>query len=123
MTTFYPTFRYRDPHAAIDWLEKAFGFERDEVYEHDGAVMHAQLKLGDGMIMLGQARDDKYGARVGNGWCYVGDKDFDIDAMHERAESAGAEIMMEPTDQEYGSRDFQAYDLEGNLWSFGTYEP
>jgi uncharacterized glyoxalase superfamily protein PhnB len=123
MTTFYPTFRYRDPHAAIDWLEKAFGFEREAVYEDGGTVVHAQLKLGDGMIMLGQARDDEYGARVGTGWCYVGDKGFDIDAMHERAKSAGAEIMMEPTDQEYGSRDFQAYDLEGNLWSFGTYEP
>ena len=124
MTTFYPTFRYRDPHAAIDWLEKAFGFERVAVHEGpDGTIAHAEMKLGEGMIMLGQSRDDKYGSRAGNGWCYVGGKDFDIDAMHESAVSAGAEIFMAPTDQEYGSRDFQAYDLEGNLWSFGTYEP
>ena len=81
------------------------------------------MKLDDGKIMLGQARDDQYGHRAGTGWCYVGGASFDIDAMHEQAKAAGAEIMMAPTDQPYGSRDFQAYDLEGNLWSFGTYEP
>ena len=124
MTTFYPTFRYKDALAAIDWLEKAFGFERAAVHQApDGTVAHAEMKLDDGMIMLGQARDDKYGERAGNGWCYVGGKSLDIDAMHAQAKAAGAEIFMEPTDQEYGSRDFQAYDLERNLWSFGTYEP
>ena len=86
MTTFYPTFRYKDPIAAIDWLEKAFGFERAAVHQApDGTVAHAEMKLDDGMIMLGQARDDKYGERAGNGWCYVGGKSLDIDAMHAQA--------------------------------------
>ena len=43
--------------------------------------------------------------------------------MHERALAAGAEILMAPTDQEYGSRDFVAKDHEGNVWCFGTYQP
>jgi uncharacterized glyoxalase superfamily protein PhnB len=47
----------------------------------------------------------------------------DPDSLHARARDAGAEIVMEPTDQDYGSRDFIASDPEGNLWSFGTYRP
>jgi uncharacterized glyoxalase superfamily protein PhnB len=47
----------------------------------------------------------------------------EVDSLHERARDAGAEIVMAPTDQDYGSRDFTARDPEGNLWSFGTHRP
>jgi uncharacterized glyoxalase superfamily protein PhnB len=47
----------------------------------------------------------------------------DVDAHYERAKAAGAEIVMEPTDQDYGSRDYAARDTEGNVWCFGTYRP
>lgn len=47
----------------------------------------------------------------------------DVDAHHRRAVEHGAEIVMEPTDQDYGSRDYMARDAEGNVWSFGTYAP
>ena len=47
----------------------------------------------------------------------------EVDGMHERACGAGAEILMAPTDQDYGSRDFVARDHEGNVWCFGTYQP
>jgi uncharacterized glyoxalase superfamily protein PhnB len=122
MTTFYPSLRYRDARAAIDWLERAFGFEREMVVDGEGdQVAHAQLTFGDGKIMLGSERDDQWGSHAGQSWVYVAVDD--TDAHFERARAAGAEILREPEDQEYGSRDYSARDPEGNLWSFGTYRP
>lgn len=124
MSTFYPSLRYRDARAAIEWLERAFGFERNMVVDGEGEqVAHAQLKFGDGMIMLGSERDgDPWGDHAGQSWVYVV-VEGDIDAHCERSRTAGAEIIREPEDQEYGSRDYSARDPEGNLWSFGTYRP
>jgi uncharacterized glyoxalase superfamily protein PhnB len=125
-----PTMRYRDAPAAIDWLERAFGFERQAVYEEGGVVHHAQLRLGSGMIMLGSARgeDDtawpvKVPAEVGATTSGVYVVVEDPDAHHARAKAAGAEILRELTDQDYGSRDYSARDPEGHVWSFGTYRP
>jgi uncharacterized glyoxalase superfamily protein PhnB len=123
MTTFYPSLRYDDAPAAIEWLEQAFGFEREMVVEgDDGVIAHAQLKYGDGMIMLGSERDDDWGSHVGQSWVYVA-VEGDVDAHYERAKAAGAEVVREPTDQDYGSRDYSVRDPEGNIWSFGTYRP
>lgn len=125
----FPTLRYRDALAMIDWLERAFGFRRHAVYEEDGMVAHAQLSLGSAMIMLGTARDDDFG-------CLVGPPDTqarqshgiyiavaDVDGLHDRSVAAGAEVVMALTDQPYGSRDFSCRDPEGYVWSFGTYWP
>jgi uncharacterized glyoxalase superfamily protein PhnB len=122
----YPGLRYRDAAAAVDWLCDAFGFERHEVHaDDDGAVVHAELRFGNGMVMLGAERPTDaarwLGGRAGGGWAYVVVRD--ADAHYARARAAGAEIVSELTDQEYGSRDYTARDPEGNLWSFGTYEP
>jgi uncharacterized glyoxalase superfamily protein PhnB len=119
----YPSLRYHDAPAAIEWLERAFGFERMQVIENpDGTIAHAELRWGDGVIMLGSERDDPvHGSHAGQGWNYVVVED--ADAHHDRARAAGAEIVMELTDQDYGSRDYSARDPEGNLWSFGTYAP
>jgi uncharacterized glyoxalase superfamily protein PhnB len=114
--------RYRDARAAVVWLCAAFGFERHAVHEDDGgSVTHAELRHGDSVVLLGPARDDVFGDRVGQGWAYV--VVADADAHHARAVEAGAEIVMELTDTGYGSRDYSARDLEGNVWSFGTYRP
>lgn len=124
-THIYPTLRYHDARAAIDWLQEAFGFE--PVASHDGpdgTVMHAELRWGDSMIMLGQETDERsaeWGERAGRGWNYV--TVVDADAHHDQAKAAGAEIVRELTDQDYGSRDYGALDPEGNLWNFGTYDP
>ena len=112
----YPVLRYRDPRAAIDFLERAFGFKPVQVYEEGGEIVHAELSYGDGMVMLGGADDE--GTR---GWSYV--VVDDADAHFERAKSAGAQIIRELEDQDYGSRDYSARDPEGNVWSFGTYRP
>lgn len=120
----YPALRYRDAAAAIDWLERAFGLERSAVHEGpDGTVAHAELRYGDGMIMLGSEGETpgRFGHHAGQSWQYVVVED--PDEHHRRAEAAGAEIVMELADQSYGSREYSARDLEGNLWSFGTYRP
>lgn len=124
----FPALRYRDAAAALDWLKKAFGFEETAVHRgDDGTIHHAELRLGAGMIMFGGSRDD--------GW--MGGKAPDPlrstvsvyvvvpdpDAHHARARAAGADVVRELTDEDYGSREYSARDLEGNLWSFGTYDP
>jgi uncharacterized glyoxalase superfamily protein PhnB len=131
----YPALRYRDAPAMIGWLCKAFGFAERVVYPGpDGTIAHAELSLGSAMIMLGSARDDKFGAMVGaplgpdadsvkgNGQAiYVAIED--PDRLFSRAKAAGAKILMDLTDTDYGSRDFICRDPEGYVWCFGTYWP
>lgn len=124
----FPTLRYEDASAAVDWLGRAFGFEEKAVYRgEDGTVHHAELRLGAGLVMLGQHRngdamDDTASDPLSSAQgIYVVVED--PDAHHYRAESAGARIIMGLTDQDYGSREYSARDLEGNVWSFGTYDP
>jgi uncharacterized glyoxalase superfamily protein PhnB len=117
-----PTLRYRDAKAAIDFLERAFGLERKEVYENDdGTVAHAELTHGRGMVMLGSAGtgDPQFETHHSSTYVVVGDPD----ALHDRARAAGARITRELQDTDYGSREFTAEDPEGNVWSFGTYDP
>jgi uncharacterized glyoxalase superfamily protein PhnB len=131
----YPCLGYREAGAAIRWLCEAFGFEERMV--HPGAdreVAHAELSLGPGIIMLGSASDDMPVVDT-DALTAGGEADFsripfalyvaveDVDAHCERARAAGAEIVREPSDTDYGSREYAARDLEGNVWSFGTYQP
>lgn len=113
----FPGIRYREEHRAIDWLTRAFGFERHAVYEEpDGTIAHAELRLGSGIIMLGSPPEDELGFCL---YVYV----EDVDAHCERAKAAGAEIVRPPRDTEYGSREYGVRDHEGHLWFFGTYMP
>lgn len=128
--TVYPTLGYVDAPAAIDWLTKTFGLEATLVVPgEDGTILHAQLAWGHGQVMLSSLREDPAGAgrraatefRTADHGIYVVVED--PDAHHARAVAAGAEIVMPPTDQDYGSRDYAARDPEGHLWAFGTYNP
>jgi uncharacterized glyoxalase superfamily protein PhnB len=121
----FPVLRYRNGPAALEWLGRAFGFERQMVVPGpEGTVAHAQLKLGPGVIMLGS---EKHGTGTDNPWdtekqgiyVYVAD----VNAHHARAKAAGAAIVRELQDTDYGSREYSVRDLEGHLWSFGTYRP
>jgi uncharacterized glyoxalase superfamily protein PhnB len=124
MQTVYPVLKYKDAHAAIAFLEKALGFERSSVHEgENGGVAHAELKFGDEFVMLGSTGEGKELFNQGAGRTSVYLVVDDPDERYERAKSAGAEIVMELTDQDYESRDFTVRDPEGNLWSFGTYGP
>jgi uncharacterized glyoxalase superfamily protein PhnB len=122
MASIIPTFRYRDSRAALEFLERAFGFERRALMENDdGSVSHAELAYGDGVVMLGTAGGGDARFDTGRGVTYVVVED--PDAHHDRAKAAGAEIVQELRDQDYGSREYAAADPEGNVWSFGTYDP
>lgn len=122
-----PAIRYRDADAALTWLQQAFGAEPKEVHRDAGKIMHAELRIGQGMLMFGQ-HDDA-------GWMGGHAPDAlastislyivvpDPDAHQERADAAGAEIVRELQDTPYGSREYSVRAPEGNLWSFGTYDP
>ena len=131
----FPGIRYADAPAAIDFLCNAFGFARHAVYADDTdktLIHHAQLTLGDGMIMLGSARPDEtqklYGLKTpgeANGttmsiYVYVPD----ADEHWNHAKEAGADIVTPPHDNEgYPGRGYAARDSEGHVWSFGSYNP
>lgn len=124
----FPTLRYRDADAAIEWLKDVFGFEEKAVYRgDDGVVHHAELRLGGGLIMLGQHRPDGFfgnaepDADASPAAIYV--VLDDVDSHHARAVEKGADVFRDMVDQDYGSREYAARDLEGNRWSFGTYDP
>ncbi|MFD3734805.1 VOC family protein [Streptomyces sp. NPDC058632] len=122
----FPTLLYADAKAAIRQLTEAFGFTELSVYEDEGGgVAHAELVQGNGAVMLGSKGTgspfDK--AMEGSGPVGVHVVVDDVDAHHRRAVEQGAEILTPPTDQDYGSRDYMARDIEGNVWSFGTYAP
>ena len=114
---------YRDPWAALDWLEKAFGFERSMVItDKDGRLGHSEMKFGDGYLMVGSEWADFVASPAS-----VGGKNTQsihvqlqdgIDTHCERARGAGAAILMEPADQFYGDRTYRARDLEGHVWTF-----
>jgi uncharacterized glyoxalase superfamily protein PhnB len=116
----YPTLRYHDAHAAIDWLERAFGAERKEVHEAGDKILHAEVRIEGDLVMIGSERDAP-GPQVGATTVYVAIAD--PDAHHDRAVAAGAEVTSELADTDYGSRDYAVRDPEGNRWSFGTYRP
>jgi uncharacterized glyoxalase superfamily protein PhnB len=121
----YPALRYRDAAAAIEWLERAFGFRTTARHDGpDGTVAHAELELDGSLIMLGTGaadlQDPPADFRAARMTIYVALED--VDGHRERARAAGAEVS-ELVEQDYGSRDYSALDLEGNRWSFGTYVP
>ena len=133
----WPTLRAHDARALIRFLVDAFGFEETVVYGDGDRVDHAQLSWPPGGgIMLGSVREPtapsgptapaepaEHGEATpsapGTFGAYV--VTDDVDAVYQRARAAGAEIIAEPHDTDYGSHDFAAGDPEGNRWSFGTY--
>jgi uncharacterized glyoxalase superfamily protein PhnB len=120
----HPAIRYRDPHAAIDFLTTALGFTALQVHEDDdGAVAHAELAIADGVIMIGTiGKGDKREDRTaGNASVYIALDD--VEARYERATTHGAQVERELQDTPYGSREFTVSDPEGNRWSVGNYRP
>jgi uncharacterized glyoxalase superfamily protein PhnB len=130
-STLIPGLRYSKALAAIDWLEKVFGFERKAVYEgENGVVHHAELVLGNGMIMLGTGKDDEYSRNFkspvdlgGVQTCGLYLVVPDADAAHARAVAAEAVVVRPLQDTPYGSREFTVTDPEGHTWTAGTYDP
>ena len=129
--TIIPSLRYRNAPAALEWLGRVFGLKKNLVVPDDsGGIAHAQLSFGDGMMMLGSVRDNEWerfirqpdeigGAATQSVYLVVPD----ADVIYERAKNAGAEILIPVRNEEYGGRSFSCRDLEGHLWTIGTYDP
>jgi len=119
----WPTLRARDARALIDFLAEAFGFRETVTYAEGGVIHHSELAWPEGGgVMLGSARetpDDVWPIQPGTFGAYVATDH--PDELCARAKAAGAKIVRELYDTDYGSRDFVAADPEGNRWSFGTY--
>lgn len=119
-----PSVFYKDPKAALDWLEKAFGFERCMVItDQDGNLAHSEMRVGDGLIYVGSEWTETVASPAS-----VGGKntqsihvhvDRDIDEHCARAKAAGAVILQGPSDQFYGDRTYRVSDPEGHVWVFG----
>jgi uncharacterized glyoxalase superfamily protein PhnB len=124
----FPAIRYADAAAGIDFLKRAFGATEKAVHRgDDGVIRHAELALGAGLVMVGQYADDGWlggeapRALASTVSIYVVVED--PDAHHAAAQAAGATIVRELQDTDYGSREYSVRDPQGNLWSFGTYDP
>lgn len=117
--TVFPCLTFKDAKASFDWLEHALGAERLAAYEDDeGRIVHGEIRIGASSIMAGDERAGSNATPPGAGVIYV--VVADADAAYERAKAAGAEVI-EPVDQDYGSRDVTVIDLDGNRWTLGTY--
>ena len=130
-----PSIRYQDSKQAIDWLCATFGFEHHLIVPNeDGGITHAELVCGEAMIMLGGHTDgdDAFGKLNRSPLQLDGQNTAgiymvveDVDAHYKKTEAAGVEIVLDIADQDYGggSRSYSCKDLEGHLWSFGSYDP
>lgn len=131
-TSVIPGASYRNAPQAIEWLCRVFGFEKHAVYPGpDNTIMHAELTLGDGMIMLGSLREDNDYRRFTKHPDEIGGAEThsvslivsDADAVCARAKAAGAEMIFDIEDKPYGGRGFTCRDPEGYIWNVGTYDP
>lgn len=119
-----PVLRYHDAKKALDFLHDAFGFQQTMVVPGEGnTVAHAEMRFGNGKVMLASGASEPGADGSANSTFGVYATVTDPDEHCARARTAGAEITMEPTDMDYGSREYAARDLEGNHWYFGTYQP
>lgn len=123
--TIFPALRYKDAHAAIDFMVRGFGFEKRAVFDGpNGTVAHAELQFGSAHVGL----NSDAGPVAGSPWTTVRQGIYvvlpDADAVrrhHDRVAAAGAEIATPVRDMDYGATEYSAWDLERHLWGFGTY--
>jgi uncharacterized glyoxalase superfamily protein PhnB len=114
---------YRDQRAALEWLERAFGFDVSGVFtDSKGTIVHAEMSHGDGVVMISSEFADwaKSPASIGGVTTQRLHVRLEsgIDEHCDRARKAGAKIIMEPADQFYGDRTYAAEDFEGHRWTF-----
>jgi uncharacterized glyoxalase superfamily protein PhnB len=126
-----PSTRYRDCEAALAFLKTAFGLTEHAVFRDDaGAIVHAQMTEGRGLMMFGPAQGrgfDRYlvdpsetgGRETTTIYVVVAD----VAARYERAKAAGARILMPLEAQDHGGSSFSAADPEDHVWTFGDYDP
>jgi len=119
--TVVPILVYADVGRAVEWLTWAFGFVERLRVEHDGQVLHAQLNISDGAIMLGRQGAEYRPPRRGEVVQYVHVTVDDVDEHHKRAARFGAKIVAAPADKPFGERQYTAEDPEGHRWTFSQH--
>lgn len=123
----HPCLTYADAPAAIEWLCRAFGFERRLVVPGpEGTVIHSELSLGTGVVMVSSPKpqDGRLAPGTpGGGRAQMSVWVPDPDAHHARAVAAGARVTRALADEDYGARGYGVDDLEGHHWWFGNYRP
>ena len=118
-----PYLYYEDVAAMLKWLAGAFGLrESFRMDGPDGKVAHAEMRLGDGVVMMGRPGPDyrnpnRLGGLTQSLHVYVDD----VDAHFAHARRAGAKVIAEPADQFYGDRRYAAEDPEGHQWFFAQH--
>jgi uncharacterized glyoxalase superfamily protein PhnB len=118
MASLVPYLTFHRGDASLRFLTDVLGFEvLAEQRDDDGGVLHAELRRDDAVVM-GGAGDAAPGAAPG---LYLVVED--VDATFTGATGAGAEVVQEPMDTEWGTRRARVRDLDGHEWSFGTYQP
>jgi uncharacterized glyoxalase superfamily protein PhnB len=131
-STVIPGLRYRNAMAMIEWLCRAFRFEKQAVYAGpDGVVMHSQLTFGNGMIMVGSVDNRTPGSNMLKQPDEIGGAETqtpylvvsDIDAIYASAKSAGAKMLIDLEEKDYGGKAFSCSDPEGHIWHVGTFDP
>jgi uncharacterized glyoxalase superfamily protein PhnB len=117
--TVVPVLVYADAGRALDWLCGAFGFsERLRAAGPDGAVLHAQLAIGDGAVMIGR-QGAEFRAPAPDGVSqYALVRVEDVDRHHDQAMRHGARVLKAPADTPFGERQYTTLDLEGHRWTF-----
>src|ERR1700677_1339889 len=123
-TSVVPGMSYRNAPEAIEWLCNVFGFQKHAVYPgENNSILHAELTLDGGMIMLGSAKEPGLADIGGSQTQSLNLIVNDADAIYARAKAAGAEIVNDIEDKPQGGRGFTCRDLEGRAWNVGTYDP
>jgi len=123
---------YRNAPEAIEWICRVFGFKKHAIYPGpNNTIMHSELTLGNGMIMLGSVGDGDYNKRFSKQPDEIGGAETrhinlvvdDADAVYARVKAAGGKIELDIEDKPYGGRGFTCRDLEGHIWNIGSYNP
>ena len=131
-STVIPGMRYRDALKMIEWLERAFGFERHAVHmSGETTVSHAQMTFGNGMIMLGSVDNGSKSSTIMVQPDEIGNRETesaylvvsDCEPIYATAKAAGAEMIFDLEEKDYGGKGFSCRDPEGHIWSIGEYDP
>ena len=115
---------YQDPAAALDWLERVFGFETTmKITDGTGKIVHSEMEIDGHRIMIGPADWSDF-ARSPKGLNGANTQSIHVDvpdvaAHFAHAKEAGARIVADLQDQFYGAKTYRAADPEGHVWSFG----
>lgn len=128
-----PALQYKDAPKAIEWFCEVLGFEKKLVVPAgEQGIAHAQLTLGSGMVMVSSFSDTEYSKHItspsevggkNTQSCLLFVSDDEIEAHFQKAEAAGAEMLVALREEEFGGRYYSVKDTEGHLWSIGSYDP